>query len=160
MTYAELQRLDVGGGERVPLLEELLMALPGGAYLDLELKEEMLRVQDCAPIAALLDTHIERRRLMVSSFGSSLLFPFRGWGFTVGWLVGEDAAARGVRAFAGTLLRLRPQYINLPIEVRLSRAAPRRFFFRSCVPSGSSSSSGPSTPPRMRSSSLRTPASS
>lgn len=117
MTLDELRALDFGAGERIPLLEELLRMLPPEAYLDLELKEETLTVEDCEAIAALCDRHRDRRRLMISSFGAHLLAPFRRRGFTVGYLVGDEVAEQGATAFARTLLRLRPQYVNLPIQM-------------------------------------------
>jgi hypothetical protein len=66
---------------------------------------------------------------MISSFGDHLLLPFRKKGFTVGYLVGEETMARGARAFAMTLLRLRPQYLNLPVQLfdRLGLKAGRFF---------------------------------
>jgi glycerophosphoryl diester phosphodiesterase len=116
-TLQELQRLDVGSGERIPTLEEMLDALPGGAYLDLELKEETLTPADAEGVAAVLDAHRSRERLMISSFDPGLLFAFRRMGFTVGYLVGDETARRGLRGFAKVLLELRPQFINLPVDM-------------------------------------------
>jgi|SRR5271157_3165806 len=113
----DLKRLDFGGGERIPLLEELLQSLPAGTYLDLELKEETLRPADSVSIVRILDAHRTRERLMISSFDPRLLIPFRRQGFTVGYLVGEESARRGMFGFAKVLLRLRPHYINLPAEI-------------------------------------------
>src|SRR5271157_4176828 len=113
----DLRRLDFGGGERIPLLEELLQSLPAGAYLDLELKEETLRPADGPAIARILDAHRTRERLMISSFDPDLLVPFRKRGFTVGFLVGEEAARRGMFGFAKVVLGLRPHYLNLPAEI-------------------------------------------
>ena len=113
----ELRALDFGGGEKIPTLEDLLRAIPRGAWLDLELKEETLTSGDCGRIAAVLDAMIPRDRLMISSFDPRLLYPMRARGFTVGLLVGEEVAQRGMLAFAGTLLRLRPRYVNLPVDI-------------------------------------------
>jgi glycerophosphoryl diester phosphodiesterase len=113
----DLRELDLGGGERIPLLEEMLREMPDGAYLDLELKQETLTTADCLPVSDILRAFRARIRLMVSSFDPALLAPFRKMGFTVGYLVGEDDAGRGLLGFAGTLLRLRPQFLNLPVEM-------------------------------------------
>ncbi len=115
--FRDLRRLDFGGGEKIPELSELLDAIPSGSYLDLELKEETLTVDDCGPLSDILDARIQRRHLMVSSFKPQLLVPFRRRGFTVGFLVGEETVALGVRAFLRALFRLRPQYLNLPIQL-------------------------------------------
>jgi glycerophosphoryl diester phosphodiesterase len=117
LSFEELRRLDFGGGERIPELPELLDAIPSDKYLDLELKGDTIRTEDCPAIAKALDARIERRRLMISSFEATLLMPFRKRGFTVGYLMGEETVARGAASFAGTLLRLRPQYLNLPIQM-------------------------------------------
>jgi glycerophosphoryl diester phosphodiesterase len=114
---AQLRALDAGRGERLPFLEEMLSELPPGAYLDLELKGETLQPGDADGIAAILDERIPRERLMVSSFSLGLLVPFRNRGFTVGLLVGEEMAARGLGGLAADLFRLRPQFVNLPVDV-------------------------------------------
>ncbi len=54
---------------------------------------------------------------MVSSFDPQLLLPFRRRGFTVGFLLGEETFDRGAGAVVCALLRLRPQYLNLPIQL-------------------------------------------
>ncbi len=120
-----LQTLDFGRGERIPTLEELLRALPPGAWLDLELKEETITEADCGPLMGILDSSFPRANLMVSSFKPGLLLPFRAHGFRVGFLVGEEAADQGIRAFARTLIRLRPQYVNLPIDMVRTLGASR-----------------------------------
>ena len=127
----DLKRLDCGSGERIPLLEELLRSLPAGAYLDLELKEETLRPADSVSIVRILDAHRTRERLMISSFEPNLLIPFRRQGFTVGYLVGEESARRDMLGFAKVLLRLRPQFLNLPAEIVPALGAQRAaFLFR------------------------------
>jgi glycerophosphoryl diester phosphodiesterase len=115
--FQDLRTLDFGNGERVPELGDLLESLPSGCYLDLELKEETLGVEDCASIADVLGGRIDPRNLMISSFDPRLLTPFRRRGFTVGFLVGEEAARKGAGHLALLLLRLRPHYLNLPIEI-------------------------------------------
>jgi glycerophosphoryl diester phosphodiesterase len=116
-SFEDLRGLDFGRGERIPELSELLDAIPPGSYLDLELKEETIAIEDCGPIAAMLDARIPRRHLMVSSFQPQLLMPFRRRGFTVGFLIGEESAARGIRALLRALFQLRPQYLNLPVQL-------------------------------------------
>jgi glycerophosphoryl diester phosphodiesterase len=125
MSLVDLRRLDFGSGESIATLENLLSALPSNAYLDLELKEETLVEADCGRIAALLDARRDRTKLLISSFEWRLLVPFRRMGFTVGCLVGEAAAARGFGGFTDVLLRLRPQFLNLPVDT-IATIGPRR----------------------------------
>lgn len=117
MRFEELRRLDFGRGERILELAELLAALPPDSYLDLELKGETLSPADCAPIEGILLGRIRKERLMISSFESSLLGHFRGRGYTVGLLIGEEMAARGIASAIGLLLGLRPAYLNFPVEM-------------------------------------------
>ncbi|MGA2642988.1 MAG: glycerophosphodiester phosphodiesterase family protein [Spirochaetia bacterium] len=116
-THDDLKKLDFGRGQRIPLLEELLESLPPEAYLDLELKAETLRPPDSDRIARILDAHRTRERLMISSFDPNLLIPFRRQGFTVGCLIGEESTRGGIFGLAKAVLRLRPQFLNLPAEI-------------------------------------------
>jgi glycerophosphoryl diester phosphodiesterase len=124
----DLKRLDCGSGERIPLLEELMQSLPAETYLDLELKEETLRPFDTDGIIHILDAHRTREHLMISSFDPNLLLPFRQRGFTVGFLVGEKVARKGLSRLAKILLRLRPQFLNLSADI-VSMLGPRRAGF-------------------------------
>jgi glycerophosphoryl diester phosphodiesterase len=117
MSFDELRRLDFGSGERIPGIDEFLAMLPAETYLDLEVKDETLVPEDCPRIAEILDAHRDRRNLMVSSFDASLLYPFKRRGFTVGYLIGDEVLSGGAFAFARTLLTLRPQYLNLPVQM-------------------------------------------
>jgi glycerophosphoryl diester phosphodiesterase len=130
-SLSDLREIDVGSSQRIPLLEEMLAMLPAHAFLDLEVKEETLTPSDGEEIARILDSFRDRRNLMVSSFGASLLVPFRKKGFVVGYLVGDETVMRGARAFVRTLFTLRPQYLNLPVQVFERIGASRaRFLFR------------------------------
>jgi glycerophosphoryl diester phosphodiesterase len=117
MRFDDLRRLDFGRGERILDLPGLLAALPPDRWLDLELKAETLDPSDCAGIEALLASRVSKRRLMISSFEASLLGHFRRKGYTVGFLVGDEIASRGIGALLGVILRLRPQYVNIPVQV-------------------------------------------
>ncbi len=116
MRFDELRRLDFGQGQRIMDLEELLAALPPDRYLDLELKAETITPADCAAIEGAIAPR-KGRLLMVSSFEASLLGHFRRKGYTVGFLVGDEIASRGAGALLGVILRLRPQYVNMPVQV-------------------------------------------
>jgi glycerophosphoryl diester phosphodiesterase len=117
MSFEELRALDFGSGESIPLLDDFLALLPGDAYLDIELKEETLSEGDCQKIANILVARRNRTHLMISSFNAALLVPFRKADFTVGYLVGDEALSDGAGSFARTLLRLKPQYMNLPVQM-------------------------------------------
>ena len=142
LTFDQVRGIDVGRGERVPELAELLSVIPRGKYLDLELKGETLTEADCISIASILAPRIDPANLMISSFEPRLLYPFKGMGYTIGLLVGKSLISRGVAPLAATILRLRPRYVNLPIGIfsalgtkrsrlllRLLRSCGLRFLF-------------------------------
>lgn len=72
----ELQRCELGGGERVPLLDEALeLVLGGGALLNIELKPD---VPDSVALIRAVSACVQRRaqpereRILLSSFSRSL----------------------------------------------------------------------------------------
>jgi len=76
-SLADLRRLDLGRGERIPLLHEVLEALPG-AVLNVELKSG--RVGDprlASEVGRILREHGAEERVIVSSFDHLLLSAFR-----------------------------------------------------------------------------------
>ncbi len=121
----QLRGFDFGGGERIPSLDEMLALVTPAAYLDLELKHETITLEDFAPLSAALDRAVSRERLMISSFEPALLYPFRRDGYTVGFLLGEEAYARGAAAIAREVVRLRPRFVNLPVQT-MERIGVRR----------------------------------
>ncbi len=93
----------------------MLASLPPGAFLNLELKADTLHPSDCAPIYEALAQRPFPGPLLVSSFDPRLLPYFKLQGMAIGLLIGEEAARLGWAGIAGEILRLRPDYINLPI---------------------------------------------
>ncbi len=117
LTLRELSSVDVGRGERVPELSTFAASLPPHALLDCELKAETLSPADSPRILEILLSGISRDRIMVSSFEPSLLLPLRRRGVAVGLLLGTKAARMGPLRLLGVLLRLRPHFVNLPIQI-------------------------------------------
>lgn len=117
LTLRELSTMDVGRGERVPELSALAAALPAHALLDCELKAETLSPADSPKILEILLSGVARERIMVSSFEPALLLPLRRSGVIVGLLLGTKAARMGLLRLLGVLLRLRPHFVNLPIQI-------------------------------------------
>ena len=107
-----------------------MQALPAVAYLDLELKEDTLTPADADRIASMLETQRTRESLMKSSFDPSLLIPFRSKGFTVGVLGGRESCRKGsVRIRKDPAAPLRPQFLNLPVEIVPALGMRRAAFF-------------------------------
>ncbi len=130
-TLREIEALDVGShrgerfrGERIPLLSEVLEALPG-AVVDVELKSG--RVADprlALSVARILRERRAEDRVLVSSFDHWLLAAFRAAapGIATGLLFEEAPAWRARLAVAEVLLRPRavhpPRALATPEAVR------------------------------------------
>ncbi|HUI72448.1 MAG TPA: glycerophosphodiester phosphodiesterase [Spirochaetia bacterium] len=96
-------------------LSVMLASLPAGAFLNLELKSDTLGTADCAEIFEALRARANPGPLLVSSFEPRLLAYFKARGVPIGLLIGEEAADLGMVGMAREIIRLKPDYLNLPI---------------------------------------------
>lgn len=103
--------------EKPPRLEEMLALLPPDAFLNLELKSDTLTPADCGPIGNALSLRPAPGPIMVSSFEPRLLSFFKARGFPIGLLLGQEAAGLGMAGMARMISGLRPDYVNLPIQM-------------------------------------------
>lgn len=117
MTLADLKKVDVGGGQTIPELEELLQFLPADKLINIELKEETLTVDDCPLICDLLLKYLDRKNMIVSSFEHSLLPYFKKRQVTIGMLLGEKHLGLGIGNIIGRILTIKPECLNLPIDI-------------------------------------------
>ncbi len=77
-SLAELREIDLGGGERIPLLDEVLEEL-GPLLINIELKSQQTLADDglAAAVAGIIERHALGGRALVSSFDPLLLLRFR-----------------------------------------------------------------------------------
>ncbi len=68
LSLAELRALDAGGGERIPLLEELLAILPDDARLVIEIKEDERFPRLTDAVVAMVEGAAARARIGISAF--------------------------------------------------------------------------------------------
>jgi len=105
---AELRAIDLGGGERIPLLDEVLEEL-GPLLVNVELKSQSALADDglAAAVAAILRRHAARARALVSSFDPLLLgrFRLRAPDIATGLLFAHDQSLALRRAWAAPLLQ-------------------------------------------------------
>jgi glycerophosphoryl diester phosphodiesterase len=105
---AELRAIDLGGGERIPLLDEVLEEL-GPLLVNVELKSQSQLRDDglATAVAAILSRHAARTRALVSSFDPWLLgrFRLRAPDLATGLLFARDQSLPLRRAWAAPLLR-------------------------------------------------------
>ena len=93
----------------------MLASLPAGAFLNLELKADTLRPSDCPSVFEALSRRPLPGPVLVSSFEPWLLRYFKAHSTPIGLLLGNEAIKLGWLGMAREILRLRPDYLNLPI---------------------------------------------
>lgn len=103
----ELRAIDLGGGEKIPLLDEVLEEL-GPLLVNVELKSSSTVRDDglAGAVAGLLRRHAARARALVSSFDPLLLgrFRLRAPDIATGLLFAHDQELPLRRAWAAPLL--------------------------------------------------------
>ncbi len=108
--------LKVHGREEIPELKEFLSKAPKGRIYNMELKEETLSTEDCHHILESIDDLEIRNNLIISSFNPELLPFFKKRGFQTGLLFHKKERFGGFVKFIFNILRVRPHYLNLPID--------------------------------------------
>jgi glycerophosphoryl diester phosphodiesterase len=126
LPYDELRAIDLGGGERIPLLDEVLETI-GPLLVNVELKSQSRFADDglAAAVAAILTRHATGARALVSSFDPWLLGRFRRAAPSVatGLLFAHDQSLPLRRAWSAALLRptaLHPEAVL--VDARAVRA--------------------------------------
>ena len=117
MSLPDLKKVDIGDGQRIPELEEFLKFLPKDKFINIELKEETLTTSDCPAICDMLLKYLDRRNLIVSSFEHALLPYFKERQVTIGMLLGEKHAGIGVTNIINAIIKIKPEYLNLPVDI-------------------------------------------
>jgi glycerophosphoryl diester phosphodiesterase len=133
-SLSALREIDLGGGERIPLLDEVLEEL-GPLLVNVELKSPPsvgARLADdglAAEVAAILGRHATGARALVSSFDPLLLMRFRrrARAIATGLLFAHDQARPYREAWAARLVR--PQALH-PDRCLVDARAVRRWHAR------------------------------
>jgi glycerophosphoryl diester phosphodiesterase len=125
-SFAELRQIDLGGGEKIPLLDEVLEEL-GPLLVNIELKSQGRFRDDglASEVAAIVERHGTFARALVSSFDPWLLLRFRrrAPAVTTGLLFAHDQSLALRRAWSAPLLRpaaLHPE--SVLVDARSVRA--------------------------------------
>lgn len=113
--YAELKRLNIEGGLKIPLLEELLAIVPENFILNIELKQS-IEQHDLEDIYSIICSTVTRDNVLISSFHHDLLPFFKERGIQTGMLVGHEEHKEGLWSILYSLVSLRPAYLNPPVK--------------------------------------------
>jgi len=117
MTWDTLKKIDIGSGQHIPELKELLEFMPADKFINVELKEETLSTDDCPVICEMLLARLDRKSLMISSFEHNLLSYFKERQVSTGMLLGEKHIGVGIHNVARSIIRIKPDYLNLPVDI-------------------------------------------
>ena len=110
MTLEELKRADIGGGERIPTLEEVFEVLPENALVNVELKD-----RDAVEEVAKIVKENNPERVLISSFDIEALKEYRKHdGETrIGLLIDREESVALIPQLKG---ELNLWSINIPME--------------------------------------------
>ena len=125
----EIKSMKVGG-ESIPDIDSFLDALPNGKFINIELKEETIILDDCY---ILLNKLKERRidyEILISSFKHSLLPPFKKAGYKTGMLYEAKVFDDYTLKHIIDLFLHRPWSVNLSIYLFIK---PQPFLARAFI---------------------------
>ncbi|MFW6365034.1 MAG: glycerophosphodiester phosphodiesterase [Spirochaetota bacterium] len=130
--YAELINLKLPNNVHIPLFEDLLKILPNDIYVNIELKQT-IEEQDLHNLYTLMIQYLSPKNIMISSFNHELLLFFREHRIQTGMLIGYKEKNEGFIKTLIALIRVRPTYLNPPVEGFTHIRRPLFFLFLLCV---------------------------
>lgn len=115
-TLEELKGFDIGEGETILELTELLQIIPNHAFINFEIKRETINSSDCPQILDIILRYKKHEDFIISSFEHNFLDYFKRMGIKIGLLIGPEYQGK----FFGILMAIRkvkPHYLNLPVQM-------------------------------------------
>lgn len=112
----ELKAFDIGEGEKILELRELLTIIPGHVFINFEVKRETIVESDCPMILEIILSYKKREDFIVSSFEHSFLGYFKKMGVEIGLLFGPEYENR-LFGILMAIRRVKPHYLNLPVQM-------------------------------------------
>jgi len=114
-SYKELKKIKIKG-QSIPSLKELLDFIPENKFINIELKEETLSLDDAEKIAHILKNHKAFNNILISSFKHELLVSFKKNGFKIGLLFEDFNFDNRIFPPLLRVIKYRPWSVNLPIK--------------------------------------------
>lgn len=115
MSLSDIKRVNFGGNEQILTLEELLTKYTG-CFINLELKDETLRPEDCGGIESILKKYSAKENILISSFRHDLLPLFKENGYKTGMLFRTIDILMHPMGTYRRITEFMPSYINLPVN--------------------------------------------
>jgi len=115
LTLKQLKTCTINETEKILELSELLTIIPEDKVINIELKEETIKEEDCPFILNTFLKIFNKENLLISSFSDRLLYFFKKNQITIGFLIGEKYKKLGAFKLLKVLFKLKPDYVNLPV---------------------------------------------
>lgn len=107
----------LGNNETVLEIEDFLKIIPPDKLINIELKKETITNEDCSKIYSVITKYLDKKNILISSFEHSLLPYFKKKKVKIGMLIGDMHINLGLAKLFARIIRISPQFINLPIDI-------------------------------------------
>ncbi len=115
-TLNELKNIDLGNGEHIITLNELIDFFPEEKFLDIEIKGNTITKNECPDIYSIMMNTSKKISYYISSFKLSLLVFFIKKGIPAGFLIGPESIQDSIIYIFRNLKILKSNYISIPIQ--------------------------------------------
>jgi len=126
-TADKIKSMKVSGVDVIPDIDSFLDVLPGGKFINIELKEESLTLDDCYILINKLNKRKNIGEVLISSFNHSLLPPFKKAGYKIGMLYETETLEQQSLKQMINLFLYRPWSIHPDVDLFTK---PKSFSFR------------------------------
>ena len=126
-TADKIKSMKVSGVDVIPDIDSFLDVLPGGKFINIELKEESLTLDDCYILINKLNKRKNIGEVLISSFKHSLLPPFKKAGYKIGMLYETETLEQQSLKQMINLFLYRPWSIHPDVDLFTK---PKPFSFR------------------------------
>ena len=115
-TLSELKKIDLGNGEHIITLNELIEFFPEKKTLDIELKGDTITKNDCKSIYKIMEGTNKNIDYYICSFKISLLLFFIKKGVTVGYLTGPESLQDSIIYILRNINKIKSNYMSIPVQ--------------------------------------------
>jgi len=123
-TLQELKKIDLGSGEKLITLTELIKFFPEKITLDIEIKCDTITKNDCPDIYNIIKSTNKNIDYYICSFKISLLIFFIKKGMTVGFLTGPESLQDSILYIIRNIKKIKFNYLSIPIQAFFSILSP------------------------------------
>jgi len=122
-----IRSMKIDGKENIPDIDTFFDMLPAAKFINIELKEETIILDDCYVLINKLNAKKINCEILISSFKHSLLPPFKSAGYKIGMLYEVEDLEKSVLNRIIDLFLHRPWSVNLDADMFTK---PKSFLFK------------------------------